>query len=313
MSQVSWAIKTEKLTRDYPGVTAVKELDFSVPSGVIHGFLGPNGAGKSTTIKMLCGLLRPTSGRVLIEGFDPVVDPLKVKRMIGYLPENPPLYKEMTVSEYLRFAALLHDVEPAQLNAALEKAIELTNLSAVSKRLVGNLSKGFKQRVGIAQAIIHDPQLIVLDEPTSGLDPESVVEIRQLIKNLKDKKTVLLSSHLLHEVEEICDTISIIHSGVLLANGSLQTVRERYQKHSQVELELRGVCADSVLLGMDFVQSISRDQNRIILQLKTKEEKRDAIVKYLVGAGVGVLGISRRESELEDIFLQLVKTGDRHE
>lgn len=313
MSQESWAIKTEKLTRDYPGVTAVKELDFSVPSGVIHGFLGPNGAGKSTTIKMLCGLLRPTSGRVLIEGFDPVVDPLKVKRMIGYLPENPPLYKEMTVSEYLRFAAQLHDVQPGQLNSSLEKAIELTNLSSVSKRLVGNLSKGFKQRVGIAQAIIHDPQLIVLDEPTSGLDPESVVEIRQLIKNLKDKKTVLLSSHLLHEVEEICDTISIIHSGVLLANGSLQTVRERYQKHSQVELELRGECTDSILLGMDFVQSISRDQNKVILQLKTKAEKRDAIVKHLVEAGVGVLGISRRESELEDIFLQLVKSGERHE
>ncbi len=313
MSQESWAIKTEKLTRDYPGVTAVKELDFSVPSGVIHGFLGPNGAGKSTTIKMLCGLLRPTSGRVLIEGFDPVTDPLKVKRMIGYLPENPPLYKEMTVSEYLRFAAQLHDVEKSNLDAAVKKAIELTNLNAVAKRLVGNLSKGFKQRVGIAQAIIHDPQVIVLDEPTSGLDPESVVEIRQLIKNLKDKKTVLLSSHLLHEVEEICDTVSIIHSGVLLANGSLQNVRERYRKHSQVELEIKGDCPDSLLLEMDFVQSIVREEKKIILQLKTKDEKRDAIVKHLVGAGVGVLGISRIESELEDIFLELVKAGDKHE
>lgn len=307
MSQESWAIRTEKLTRDYPGVRAVNELDFSVPTGVIHGFLGPNGAGKSTTIKMLCGLLRPTSGRVLIEGFDPVTDPLKVKRMIGYLPETPPLYKEMTVSEYLRFAAQLHDVAPTQLAGAVDRAIELTNLNQVAKRLVGNLSKGFKQRVGIAQAIIHDPQLIVLDEPTSGLDPESVVEIRQLIKNLKDKKTVLLSSHLLHEVEEICDTISIIHSGLLLANGNLQQVRERYQKFSQIELELSGECSDALLMEMEFVQSVSREGQKIILQLKTKDEKRDAIVKHLVTAGVGVLGIARRESELEDIFLQLVK------
>ncbi len=307
MSQVSWAIKTEKLTKDYPGVVAVKELDFSVQSGVIHGFLGPNGAGKSTTIKMLCGLLRPTSGRVLIEGFDPVADPLQVKRMIGYLPETPPLYKDMTVSEYLIFAAQLHDVEKTKLKSALETAIELTNLNSVSKRLVGNLSKGFKQRVGIAQAIIHDPQLIVMDEPTSGLDPESVVEIRQLIKNLKNKKTVLLSSHLLHEVEEICDTISIIHSGVLLANGPLREVRERYQKFSQIELELKDDCSDEILLALDFVQSVNRLDKKIILQLKTKEEKRDSVVKHLVSQGVGVLGISRRESELEDIFLQLVR------
>lgn len=307
MSQLSWAIKTEKLCKDYPGVEAVKSLDFSVPAGVIHGFLGPNGAGKSTTIKMLCGLLRPTSGRVLIAGFDPVVNPIQVKKMIGYLPETPPLYLEMTVSEYLRFAAQLHGVQKQDLSQALEKALQVTNLGAVSHRLIGNLSKGFKQRVGIAQAIIHDPQLIVLDEPTSGLDPESVVEIRQLIKNLKDKKTVILSSHLLHEVEEICDTISIIHSGELLANGPLKEVREKYQKHSVVELELKSEIDDSILLSLDFVKSIEKCERKLLLQLKTKEEKRDVIVEHLVKSGASVLGINRIESELEDIFLELIK------
>lgn len=310
MSQLSWAIKTEKLCKDYPGVEAVKSLDFSVPTGVIHGFLGPNGAGKSTTIKMLCGLLRPTSGRVLIEGFDPVVNPIQVKKMIGYLPETPPLYLEMTVGEYLRFAAQLHGVEKKDLPQALEKALQVTNLGGVSHRLIGNLSKGFKQRVGIAQAIIHDPQLIVLDEPTSGLDPESVVEIREMIKNLKDKKTVILSSHLLHEVEEICDTISIIHSGNLIANGPLKEVREKYQKHSLIELKLKSEIEDSILLSLDFVKSVQRKDHKILLQLKTKEEKRDVIVQHLVNCGVGVLGINRTENELEDIFLQLIK-GER--
>ncbi|MBY0515792.1 MAG: ABC transporter ATP-binding protein [Bacteriovoracaceae bacterium] len=313
-AQADLAIKAESLHKDYPGLTAVDHLEFSVPKGVVHGFLGPNGAGKSTTIRMMCGLLRPTSGRILVEGFDPVDSPFEVKSKVGLLPENPPLYKDMTVMEYLRYTAQLHKV--INLNAALERVITQTNISQVAPRLIGNLSKGFRQRVGIAQALIHDPSLIILDEPTSGLDPESVVEVRALIKDLKKTKTVLFSSHLLHEVEEICDTITIISQGKLVAHGMLSDVRLKFEGLGHIEVEVKSLSKDQKKKISDLpyvakVESVETpNQTKIQIFLNTKEEMRAEIVREMIKMNLDLLMIDRKGVELEGIFLALTKHKD---
>lgn len=308
-----WALKAEKLHKDYPGITAVQQLDFTIPAGVVHGFLGPNGAGKSTSLRMMCGLLRPTSGRVPVEGFDPVEQPFEVKSRVGLLPENPPLYREMTVREFLRFAARLHQVAPAQIESSLDRVLELTNTTHVAGRLIGNLSKGFRQRVGIAQALVHNPSVVVLDEPTAGLDPESVVEVRSLIKSLKKDKTVIFSSHLLHEVEEVCDTISIIAHGQLMANGPLSEVRQRFAGQANVEVDVAS-CSDEQakqLRALPFVASLdvlSRASHmRLKFMLNTKEEVRGALVRALVSLGIDVLSLEQKGPELEQIFLQVTR------
>ena len=185
-----WAIKAEKLRKDYPGLTAVQDLNLEVAQGTVHGFLGPNGAGKSTTLRMACGLLRPTSGRILINGFDPVTHPNEVKQQVGLLPETTPLYREMSVKGFLDFISHLRQIPKEQRTQAVTRVLEQTGLGEVQHRLIGNLSKGFRQRVGIAQALVHNPKLVILDEPTAGLDPQSVVEIRSLIHSLKGHKTV---------------------------------------------------------------------------------------------------------------------------
>lgn len=306
-----WALKAEKLHKDYPGVTAVQHLDFTINSGVVHGFLGPNGAGKSTSLRMMCGLLRPTSGRVLVEGFDPVEQPFEVKSRVGLLPENPPLYRDMTVNEYLTFTARLHNVK--NIPAALERVLTLTNITHVAHRLIGNLSKGYRQRVGIAQALVHDPSLVVLDEPTAGLDPESVVEVRALIKSLKKEKTVIFSSHLLHEVEEVCDTISIIAHGQLMAHGLLSDVRQQFAGQAHIEVEVAGCSDEQVekLRKLPFVSSLEvkrvAPQTHLHFLLNTKDEVRGELVRGLVTSGVDVLGLTQKGPELEKIFLEVTR------
>jgi ABC-2 type transport system ATP-binding protein len=310
-----WALKAEKLHKEYPGLTAVKGLDFTVPGGVVHGFLGPNGAGKSTTLRMLCGLLRPTTGRALVQGFDPQESPFEVKSRIGLLPENPPLYRDMTVREYLLFVARLHQVPAAKVAASVERVLVETNTTQVADRLIGNLSKGYRQRVGIAQALVHDPAVIVLDEPTAGLDPESVVEVRALIRELKKSKTVIFSSHLLHEVEEICDTISIIAHGELLAHGPLSEVRERFTKQSEVSVML-ATCSEKELhqirqSALVVAAELHGSHPHVLLRVRLKgnEEHRPELVRLLVSMGLDVLGVEKQNVELEQIFLTLTRQG----
>ncbi len=308
-----WAIKTEKLHKDYPGLTAVRALDLTISSGVVHGFLGPNGAGKSTSLRMICGLMRPTSGRVLIEGFDPVESAQQVKTRVGLLPESPPLYLDMTVREYLQFAARLHAVSPAQCGGAIDKVLTLTNTTQVAHRLIGNLSKGYRQRVGIAQALVHDPRVVVLDEPTAGLDPESVVEIRALIKSLKQEKTVVFSSHLLHEVEEVCDTISIISRGELVAHGRLSEVRKQFAGQNLVLVEVVALSEEArrVCEALPFVADLSvrSVEGRVELRflLKTEEDSRAQLVRALVGMQLDILALAQKRPELEQIFLAVTK------
>lgn len=306
----NWAIKVENLRKDYPGATAVRDLDFGVLEGRVHGFLGPNGAGKSTTLRMICGLLRPSSGRALVHGLDPVSSPNAVKALVGLLPESTPLYREMAVGDFLAFAARLRQVPEGQIAGAVEKVLGQTGLLEVRHRLIGNLSKGFRQRVGIAQSLVHDPKVVILDEPTAGLDPQSVVEIRALIKSLRGHKTVIFSSHILSEVEEICDTISIIDKGELKANGELQDIKRAFQGQGLVKVETDRALSgaeQAQLRSLPFVQSLEAQTTTLKLHPKGGEDVRSEVVKALVGLGVGVLSIEYELPQLEDVFISLTK------
>lgn len=232
-------IQLEHVSKQYAGRTAVEDLTFTVEEGEVVGFLGPNGAGKTTTMRMITGYMPPSDGRIRVAGFDPIEDPFEVKRRIGYLPENPPLYGDMTVSGYLYFVAELKRVSRDRRRAEVARAIERTGLTEVSGRLVGHLSRGFRQRVGLAQALIGDPPVLIFDEPTVGLDPQQIVEIRQLIKNLAGEHTVLLSSHILPEVQAICQRVIIINKGRLVAQDRPEALAERLHAGAEFRLRVR--------------------------------------------------------------------------
>jgi ABC-2 type transport system ATP-binding protein len=214
-------IEVANLSKRYGDLAAVRDVSFSASSGQILGFLGPNGAGKTTTMRIITGFMPATTGTVRVDGFDVFEQSTEVRRRIGYLPENPPLYNDMAVAPYLRFVAKLKGMSRADIPAALDRALETCGLTAVRDRLLGHLSKGFRQRVGLAQALIHDPPVLVLDEPTIGLDPRQIVEIRSLIRTLGGKRTVVLSTHILPEVSQVCDKVVIINDGRIVAEDTL--------------------------------------------------------------------------------------------
>jgi len=222
-------IKVENLTKKYAGFTAIQDLNFEVEKGEIVGFLGPNGAGKTTTMRILTGYLPPSEGRAVVGGFDLALDPRAAKRVTGYLPETPPLYPEMRVCDYVRYVATLHDVPRVERAAKVERAIHACGLEAVGNRVIRTLSKGFRQRVGLAQAIVHEPAVLILDEPTSGLDPIQIAEIRELIRRLsaEEGRTVILSTHILAEVEAICQRVLLIAYGQLCVDARLDALREQ--------------------------------------------------------------------------------------
>lgn len=306
-----WAVKTEKLCKEYPGMTAVQDLDLGVLAGSVHGFLGPNGAGKSTTLRMICGLLRPSSGRVLVNDLDPVTHPLEVKIQVGLLPESTPLYREMTVQGFLEFSGRLRQLTATSLSKSVARVIEQTGLGEVKHRLVGNLSKGFRQRVGIAQALVHDPKVVILDEPTAGLDPQSVVEIRSLIRSLKGQKTVIFSSHILTEVEEVCDTISIIDRGRLRASGSLHDIKLAFHGSSKVKVQTdRGLGPEQLqaLRSLDGVEALTQNENDLLVTPVKGQDIRAQIVRFLTEQKVGVLAIEQTTPPLEEIFINLTRS-----
>ncbi len=234
-------IRTENLTKFYGEITAVYRLNMEVPEGTILGFLGPNGAGKSTTMRMLTGYTTPSYGRAEIAGIDVQKDPLSAKRMIGYLPEIPPLYPELKVRAFLNFVAEIKGLRGKEKKQKIEEVIAKTGLDKVADRLIRNISKGYRQRVGIAQAIIGDPRVLILDEPTIGLDPKEIVEIRQLIKSLAGKRTVILSTHILQEVTSICDSIAIINEGRLIEFGKISDIEEKYGSASLEEVYISAI------------------------------------------------------------------------
>ncbi|MBK7890820.1 MAG: ATP-binding cassette domain-containing protein [Bdellovibrionales bacterium] len=231
-------IEVSGLFKSYGPIQAIHDINFKVKRGEVVGFLGPNGAGKSTTMKIITGSMAPSGGSVRVAGFDVFEDPIEVKKRIGYLPENPPVYGDMSVESYLKFVAKLKGVEASRVKAQVEKSIEKTDLGSVRRRLIQNLSKGYRQRVGIAQALVSDPEVLILDEPTSGLDPRQVAEVRALIKELKGEHTIILSTHILPEVQAMCERIIIINRGHIVAQDSLEGLSTRMAGATQVKIKV---------------------------------------------------------------------------
>ncbi len=311
-------IKVEKLVKKYGDHIAVDELSFEVEKGQIYGFLGPNGAGKSTTMNIMTGYIAASGGRVEINGHDILTEPEEAKKCIGYLPELPPLYPDMTVTEYLSFAAELKKVPKSERSAQIKEIMEITGIEDVSGRLIKNLSKGYKQRVGLAQAILGYPEVIILDEPMVGLDPKQIIEIRELIKKLSEKHTIILSSHILTEISTICDHIMIINKGRLVASDSPEGLQRLMEKSTEIEFTVLGdrEKAQEALDGMEHIQSYSfeevNEEGGVGIRVATEDNqdiRKDLSVTFN-NNDMPVIAMSKVERSLEDIFLQLTEDSD---
>jgi len=298
-------VEASELTRVYGNNAVVRDVSFSLSKGEVLGFLGPNGAGKSTTMKMLTGNLAPTSGSIKICGIDIIDQPKDAKALIGYLPETPPLYKELTVDEMLSLAARLHGVSRGSVKKAVPTVKERCGLTEMSRRLIDNLSKGYQQRVGIAQAIIHNPMVVILDEPTVGLDPIQIRDIRALIKELGGEHSVILSTHILPEVEIVCDHVQIIHKGELVFNGSIDVLKQ--QRHgNRLLLGLRNAPAADELLKIAGVTGVeAAGESLLRVSFTAGAAPAEAIVQAAVGNSWGLYQISPDQTSLEDVFMQL--------
>ncbi|WP_413569677.1 ABC transporter ATP-binding protein [Bdellovibrio sp. HCB117] len=302
-------IEVRDLTKDYGPRRAINKLNFSISKGDVVGFLGPNGAGKSTTMKIITGFMAPSHGTASVAGFDVFENPLEVKKRIGYLPETPPVYGDMYVRDYLRYVAALKQVPKDKIEKAVDMAIEKTNLKEVQKRLIQHLSKGFKQRVGIAQAIVSDPEVLILDEPTVGLDPKQVAEIRDLIKALKGQHTIILSTHILPEVEATCEKVIIINKGQIVAEDSIHNLATMDKGQSRLHIRLRKDVEDMRAVIGDIQQVVAcnsgTSQREWNIDVKGGEDVVEAISSRLVTKGYGLLELSPSKVDLEDVFLKL--------
>jgi ABC-2 type transport system ATP-binding protein len=304
-------IEVEHLTKKYGNLLAVQNLSFKVEKGHIWGLLGPNAAGKTTTMRILTGYLPATDGKVSVAGYDVFEQPNHVKRIMGYLPENVPLYPEMTVQSFLAFVAEIKQIPSSDRKEALERAIETSSLGKVRGRLIKNISRGFKQRVGIAQALIHDPQVLILDEPTIGLDPAQIIEIRQLIKSLKGKRTIILSTHILAEVTQTCDGVVIINEGKLMASGSLEDIAASLQDKDGVFIRLREGGKDKVehFRNIPGVDRITLEDDGYNIEWARGKDKRDDITRYIVERDWGLVEMRPLAMNIEDLYLKVVSGG----
>lgn len=309
-------IELNNLTKRYGDLTAIEEVSFGVDQGRIVGFLGPNGAGKTTTLKILTGFIRPTSGSIRVGGLDPARNPLEVRRMIGYLPEHVPLYLEMFVDEYLSFVGRVKGVG-RRLKAELERVTEACGLAPVFRRRIGTLSKGYRQRVGLAQALLGDPEVLVLDEPTVGLDPTQIVEMRTLITSLGKDKTVILSSHILPEVSQTCDRVVIIAGGKVLATetvseltGAAQATEYRLAARGDWEAIEKALAQVGCLTGLARLPESSAARPVFRLTVETGMEPGPEVSQALNDAGLGLLELGPVRSSLEEVFVRLV-SGER--
>jgi ABC-2 type transport system ATP-binding protein len=304
-------LQVDGLTRFYGPLQAVRNISFEIRQGEVLGFLGPNGAGKTTTMQMLTGNLAPSQGRITVAGHDLLEDPRAAKAAIGYLPEQPPVYRELTVDEYLDYCAALNRIARSQRRAAREAAKGKCGLSEVGRRLIGNLSKGYQQRVGIAQAIIHLPPVIILDEPTAGLDPIQIREIRHLIRDLGRDHGVILSTHILPEVQTTCTRVQIINKGELVLNDSIEGLARRMQAAVLV-LRFRRPPAPDALAALPGVKNVERDDDGSLrLYHDPAADPTDALVKLAVEKDWGLTALIPQRASLEDIFVELT-TEDRH-
>lgn len=307
-------IEVKDLVKKYGSHLAVDHLSFTLESGKIYGFLGQNGAGKSTTMNIMTGYLGATNGSVLIDGHDILKEPEEAKKQIGYLPELPPLYMDMTVQEYLEFAAELKKLPKEKRESDISEVMKLTRLQDVSDRLIKNLSKGYKQRVGLAQAILGFPEIIILDEPTVGLDPKQIIEIRELIRTLSKKHTVILSSHILAEVREVCDYILIISKGKLVASDTPENLELLRNGASSLELEVKAAPETvrailSTIDDIDAMEMHSENENHTRVKLETKNgaDIREAVFYAFAEEKCPLLEMKTAKASLEDIFMELTQ------
>ncbi|NLW02324.1 MAG: ATP-binding cassette domain-containing protein [Clostridiaceae bacterium] len=309
-------IEIQNLTKDYGKVKAIDDVSFTVEKGEIVGFLGPNGAGKSTTMNIITGFISSTSGTVRVAGYDILENPVGVKRHIGYLPEQPPLYHDMTVSEFLDFCARLKKVAPREWKNQKKDIMELVKVTHVSHRLIRNLSKGYKQRVGLAQALVGSPEVLILDEPTVGLDPKQIIEIRKLIKALGKKHTIILSSHILPEVSAVCDRVIIINRGRIVAVDTPDNLSKKLSDFSRFTITVAGPekMIGDILRGVDGVKNVEvsaiggEDEASFMVEADKDIDVRKPIFNQLASAGYPILELKSMNLSLEEVFLHLTTT-----
>ena len=312
-------IEVKNLTKTYGDHEALRDVSFKIANGKIYGLLGPNGAGKSTTMNIMTGCLAPTSGTVRINGFDIYEQAIEAKRLIGYLPEQPPLYDDMTPEEFLLFVAEAKGVHPELSLRQVKEVMALTNITDMKDRLIANLSKGCRQRVGIAQAMLGNPEVIILDEPTVGLDPKQLVEIREMIRTLGEDRTVIVSSHILSEVSELCDELLVIAQGKLVAKGTLEDLEAMVGRTDTLHLSVRGDEAGvlEVLRGIVDVTganvTTSQDAVSITLDIERGRDVRDDIFFAMADKRYAVVAMEIEHKSLENVFLALTQTEDEEE
>ena len=315
-------IEVKNLVKKYGDHLAVDHLSFHVDEGQIYGFLGPNGAGKSTTMNIMTGYIATTVGEVLINGMNILDEPEKVKKCIGYLPEQPPLYFDMTVEEYLKFAAELKKIKKAERRDQIEQVMEMTGIAAMRERLIRNLSKGYRQRVGLAQAILGYPEILILDEPTVALDPKQIIEIRELIRSLSKNHTIILSSHILSEISAVCDYVMIINHGKLVASDTTENLEKMTMGSNTLEMEVKGKKEDvkKMLESVEEIQSLEWDdkdqknnengeEHTVSFTIKTDEsvDIREKLFYKLAEARIPILKMQATRVSLEDVFLELTE------
>ncbi|PUZ21181.1 protein involved in gliding motility GldA [Chitinophaga costaii] len=301
------SIEVAQLSKIYGEQKAVDNISFSLKKGEIVGFLGPNGAGKSTTMKMITGYLPPSSGHAAVCGFDAVKEPMEVRRRVGYLPESNPLYFDMYVREFLRFIAGVHQLGAAS-EARVEEMIQVTGLAPESSKKIGALSKGYKQRVGLAQALLHNPEVLILDEPTSGLDPNQLVEIRQLIKSLGADKTVILSTHIMQEVEAMCSRVLIINKGKLVMDNPIAMLHQTRNSSGSIQVTFAEDTAQEELENLQGVSHVQRAEgNTWILFSDDVESVRKNLLQFALINNRNILSLQSNSQSLENIFRELTK------
>jgi ABC-2 type transport system ATP-binding protein len=305
-------IDVQHVTKRYGNMTVLDDISFSITKGEIVAFLGPNGAGKTTTMRILTGFMPPTTGTVRIAGFDCLETPWEVKKRIGYLPETPPLYLELTVKEYLTFVGRIKRLHPKQLPERMDMIIARTGLADVQGRVIGHLSRGYRQRVGLAQALLHNPPVLILDEPTTGLDPNQIIEIRDLIKNLAGSHTIILSTHMLAEATAICQRVIIIHRGRIVAVDTPEQLGAKLRESETLSLTVKE--SDPQLLeALNLIPGVIRvspgsTPQTYILETLMGRDIREELTKLVVSRNVGLLELKTQPLTLEDVFKVLTKS-----
>lgn len=303
------SIKVKNLTKIFGAQKALDNINFEVSEGEILGFLGPNGAGKSTTMKIATCYLPPSEGGIEVCGYDVMLEPEKVKKLIGYLPEHNPLYTEMYVREYLGFIGKLHGIKSGALKQKVDDIIKLCGLTREQNKKIQALSKGYRQRVGLAQALIHDPKVLILDEPTTGLDPNQIVEIRNLIKNISKDKTVIFSTHIMQEVQALCDRVIVINKGTIVANDNIDQLKTEKVKVAVIKVEFSEETDIDQLKAIEGVLEVKAESAlKFLIKADVNNDIRPAIFKHAAANNLSLVGLQQEEVTMENVFQELTKS-----